>query len=214
MQRRSDDMTLFRCIVFLQFTTTVALGQLAQEPNPAGLPKEPEALARSLYQQVVARHPLGVPYGADMKVFAPYLSKALLHRFDLNDACFADWHRQNPAPNLKPPVGSIEDGLFSGANEEAEPQAFHIERTESEKDGSFRVRVRLTRGAAPENPLIWRVAAVVVPESGRFVVDDVIYLKDEARDVDSRLSEYLSAGCDGARWVGYGGRRNDVKQQR
>ena len=77
------------------------------------------------------------------------------------------------------------------------------ERNQS-KDGSFRVYVRLTWGTPPEKPLIWRVAAIVVRENGHFVVDDVIYLKDKDRDVDSRLSEYLSAGCDGPRWVGYG----------
>jgi hypothetical protein len=195
-------MNLLRYIIFMQFATIGALGQPARQSNPSSLPNRPEALVRSLYRQVVARHPLGIPYGADMKIFAPYLSKTLLHRFDLNDACFADWRRQNPDPSLKPPVGLIENGLFSGGNEEAEPRAFHIERMESEGDGSFRVYVRLAWGAPPEKPLIWRVAAVVVRENGHFVVDDVLFLKDKDQEVDSRLSETLAAGCDGTRWIG------------
>jgi hypothetical protein len=60
-------------------------------------------------------------------------------------------------------------------------------------------------------PLVWHAAAIVVRESDHFVLDDVIYLKDENRDIESRLSEYLSAGCDGPRWVGRGEHPSDVK---
>lgn len=39
------------------------------------------------------------PIGADnMRVFAPYLSKALLHRIDLAMACDDDWARQKSRP--------------------------------------------------------------------------------------------------------------------
>lgn len=43
---------------------------------------------------------------------------------------------------------------------------------------------------------------------------DVIYLKDSPKDVDVRLSEYLSQGCDGPRWVGFDNHQNDQKQQK
>lgn len=172
------------------------------QDRPSGLLNQPDKLVSSLYEQVVARHPLGIPYGDDRTVFAPYLSKSLLHRFDLNNACFADWRRQNPDPSLKPPIGLIENGLFSGSNEKAEPQAFHVERTETGKDGSSRVYVKLTWEAPPDKPLTWYVAAVVIHESGPLVVDDVLYLKNQNGDVESRLSRDLSSGCDGPRWVG------------
>jgi hypothetical protein len=202
-------MRRLRCVCFLPLLTVLVWGQGAPQSKPSPLPNQPDALVNSLYEQVVARHPLGVPYGADMKVFAPYLSKALLHRFDQTNACFADWHRQNPDPNMKPPVGLIESGVFSGGNEEAEPQAFHIEKTESENDGSSRVYVKLTLGAAPpEKPLIWYVAAVVVRENGRPVVEDVLFLKDNDREIDARLSEALATGCNGTRWVGEGGHQH------
>jgi hypothetical protein len=167
-------------------------------------------MARNLYREVVARHPVGIPGDPDMKIFAPYLSKALLHRIDLAIACSADEARQHPDPHLKPEIAWLEAGLFSGDDEQASPRTFHIERTQSEKNGSFRVYVRLTWGS-PASPWIWRVAAIAVLEDGHFVVDDVIYLKDENRDVDSRLSEYLSSGCDGGRWVGRGKSPNDLK---
>ena len=197
-------MNLLRSILLLQFATTLALGRATPQEKPASLPDQPEALVQSLYTEVVARHPIGIPRDADMKIFAPYLSKALLHRIDVAHACAADYDRQYPDPNLKPPFAWLEAGLFSGDDEQAEPRSFQIERTQSEADGSFRVYVRLTWGTPPEKPLIWRVAAVVVQEDGHFVLDDVVYLKDENRQVDGRLSEYLSAGCDGAHWVGYG----------
>lgn len=48
------------------------------------------------------------------------------------------------------------------------------------------------------------MAAAVVKGNGRFVVDDVIFLKDEETlDVESRLSETLTAGCNGSHWIGY-----------
>jgi hypothetical protein len=48
-----------------------------------------------------------------MKVFAPYLSKALPHKFDLSDACVKDWQRQNTDLSAKPSIGLIENGIFS-----------------------------------------------------------------------------------------------------
>jgi hypothetical protein len=203
-----------RLILLLLFATTLAPGEPVHQNKPTSLPNGPEALVRSLYMQVVVRHPLGVPEGENMKIFAPYLSKALLHRLDLAIACVDDWHRQNPEPHLKPDLGWLELGPFSGDNERASPQTFLIERTQSEKNGSFRVDVRLTWSATHEKPFTWRVAVVVVRENGHFVVNDVIYLKDEELSVEDRLSEDLSAGCDGSHWVGSRDQRNGQNQQK
>jgi len=160
-----------------------------------------ESLVQSLYAEVVARHPLGISVGGQLKVFAPYLSKALLHRIDVANTCMDDWDRQHQDPNAKPP--GLEDGLFTGSDMRAEPHAFHIERVSTEKDGSTHVYVRLTRNEPGESPWIWRVAAILTRENSHLVVDDIIYLKDKPRDVEYRLSEYLSDGCDGPHWVGH-----------
>jgi len=144
-------MTPLRCIILLQFTTTLALGQPIHQRKPASLPKQPEALVRSLYQKVAARQTVGIPHGADMKIFAPYLSKTLRHRIQLARACGNDWFRQHPGRSLKPPFVWLEAGLFSGANERTDPNAFVIEKAQSEKDGSFRVFVRLRGGKPPSN---------------------------------------------------------------
>jgi hypothetical protein len=203
-------MTLLRCIILLQFGAALALGQASKQSKPGNLSKPPEALVRSLYQEVVALHPLGVSVGGHLKVFAPYLSKALLQRINVANACVDDWYQQNPDPSSKPP--GLEDGLFTGDDERAEPRAFDIEKSQSEKDGSIRVYVKLTRDEPGESPWLWRVAAVVVRDNGSFVVDDVIWLKDHPQDADVRLSEYLSQGCDGAHWVGYRDLQNHPKK--
>ena len=95
-------MNLLRCVLFLLLTTTLAFGQAVGHSKHVSLPNDPEAFVRSFYQQVVARHPVGIPRGVDMKIFAPYLSKALLHKIDLAIACSYDWDRKHPDPNVKP----------------------------------------------------------------------------------------------------------------
>jgi hypothetical protein len=190
-------MKRLRCVVLLPLLTAWAIGQ--------PVTNQPEAVVRSLYHEVVVRHPVGIPHGADWKIFAPYLSEPLLHRIDLAHDCARDWNRQNQGRILKAPFGWGEAGLFSGGDEKASPGDFQIERAQAEKDGSFRVDVKLTFRPS-DGPGSWRVEAVVVRENGRLVVDDVLYLKDKGGDVESRLSEVLSAGCSGPRWVGYGNR--------
>jgi hypothetical protein len=74
---------------------------------------------------------------------------------------------------------------------------------ESENDGSFGAYITLTEGNPPEKPWTWQVADIVTQEGGRYVIDDVIFLKDKDIDTESRLSEILAKGCDGPRWVGY-----------
>jgi hypothetical protein len=139
-----------------------------------------------------------------MKTFAPYLSKSLLRRIDVALACEDDYYRRRQNTNEKPEIDWLEFGLFTGGNEKVSPRAFHVERTQSDKDGSLRVYVRLTWGTLSK-PWIWRVAAIVVQENNHFVVDDVVFLKDENTLEDElRLSEIMTAGCNGSRWIGYG----------
>lgn len=190
MKRHAGLLALIAALVWGQ--------AVAQSPPPSA--ERADVMVGRLYAQVVARQPRGTLAGADRKIFAPYLSKALLHRFDLNDACIGDWLRKYPDPNLKPP-GPFEDGLFSGSSEKGHPKDFHIERTEPGKDGSFRVYVKLTW--LDPYDLTWYVAAVAVPENGRLVLDNVLYLKNKKGDVEYRMWDVLSAGCNGARWVGY-----------
>jgi hypothetical protein len=168
------------------------------------LPNQPEALVTSLYQQVVARAPGGIPEGTDWKIFAPYMSKTLLHRIDLALACDNDWFRQNQGQMVKAPFGWSESGLFSGANEETDPHTFQIVRTQTDNEGLIHVHLKLTWEDPPAKSFSWPVAAILTRENGRLLLNDVVYLKDEATnmDTDYRLSQALSEGCRDGRWVG------------
>jgi hypothetical protein len=174
-------------VCLLPLPTVPAYGQAVPQGYSSVPTAQAEAMVASFYREVVARQPIA--YMGDPNVFRPYFSKALLQRFDDNAACFADWGRQNPGTTDKPPFGQLEMGVYSGSDERSHPRTFHIERTESAVDGSSRVYVKLTY-AEPTFKLLWHVAALVVRENGRPVVDDVIYLADTDHD-EARLSEIL-----------------------
>jgi hypothetical protein len=127
----------------------------------------------------------------------------LLHTIAQARACGHDYFRQHPQKNVKPPFAWGEFGLFSGADDRSGPHTFQIEKIESDNDGTFRAYVKLTEGDPPEKPWTWRVAAVLVSEDKHFAINDVIFLKDKDIDHETRLSEILTSGCDGSRWVGY-----------
>jgi hypothetical protein len=178
------------------------LGRLAGQVQPIRASEPALALVRSLYAQVVSLHPIGVTWGFEMTTFAPFLSKDLHHRIDQTAACEADFFRQYPQTDMKPSFGWLELGLFTGDGENAGPSAFQIERTQQQKDGTVRVYVTLTHAESDERPWTWRVAAIARREDSRYVIDDVVYLKDKNSPSDARLSKILSSGCDGPRWVG------------
>jgi hypothetical protein len=200
-------MKHFCSVVLLLVVTAYALGQLTRQSQASNPPSGPALVVKNLYRDVIARHPVGIPSGANMRSFAPYLSKSLVHRIDSARACSQDWMRQNQGQVLKAPFAWGEAGLFSGGDEKASPGSFRIERTEAEKDGSFRVDVELMYRPS-DGPGIWHVEAVVVREGGHLVVDDVIFLKNKDSGPqtpgESRLSGILSQGCDGPHWVGGG----------
>jgi hypothetical protein len=182
--------------------TSLGHGQLPHEHDQVGLPRQAEIPVRGLYRRLVSQQIEGFPTPKRMKVLSLYLSNSLIHRINQARACRDDWFRLHPKNDEKAPSTWFEFGLFSGYDDRGHPQAFQIEKTESEEDGSFRVYVRLTEGPQ-EKPWNWQVAASVIRENGRFVIDDVIFLKDKDFDTESRLSEILQRGCDGPHWVGY-----------
>jgi len=198
--RISDLSGPVTCVSLLLLPTTSACGQAVPRGTPSIPTAQGEAVVASLYKEVVTRHPIAGM--GDPKIFARYFSKGLLRRFDDNTACLSDWYRQNPGTTDKPPFGQLEMGVYSGSDEESSPQTFHIEKTESGKDGSSRVYVKLTY-TEPALKLRWYVAAVVVREIGQPVVDDVIYLRDKDHPDEGRLSQVLTgSGCKGSRYRG------------
>jgi hypothetical protein len=199
-------MMTIRYVAVLFLITSLGHGQFSQEHEQAALSRQAEVTIGRFYQQLVSDPVEGIPTPKRMKVLSPYLSSSLIHRINQARACRDDWFRVHPKNDEKAPSTWFEIGLFSGYDDRGEPHAFQVEKTESEEDGSFRVYVRLTEGPR-EKPWHWEVAAIVIRENGRLVIDDVVFLKDKDVDTESRLSEVLTTrGCDGSRWVGYGDR--------
>ena len=190
-------MKYAHCAGVVLITTWLSLGSANAQDDLSPSLHTPQIVVQSLYDQVLKRHPIGIPYGDDATVFTPYLSHALIERLNSSMACVADWYRRNPDPNLKPVVGLLDTGVFSGDDERAEPTAFQIDRIKVERAGRSRVDVKLTWTDPATDPWIWYVAVILVPENDHLAVDDVLYLKKRHGKVFSTLTGRLAFGCKG-----------------
>jgi len=186
--------------VLLCFAAAWGLTAEAQTTEHMKLASRPEETVSSLYREVQTHAPSGLLSDADKRLFSPYLSKSLLRKIDLAEACEKDWNRQNGGQVIKAPFAWSEFGMFSGANERTSPGTFHIQSFRKAHDGSLQIVVRLTyrRG---DGSGTWRVIDHVIQEEGRFVLDDVLFPKDDSEN-GSTLVGRLSKGCKGPRWVG------------
>jgi hypothetical protein len=149
---------------------------------------------------------MGVPYGAAKTAIWPLLSKRLTKALETRDACDQDWQRKHR--NANPPVkapGFYEDGLFSGSNEMGYVNGALVGATKVQADGSYLVTVKLwsylgTEDLTQRTGKIyrWRVAARVMSEDGRFVVDDILGFKG-VFDYDKSvyMSRMITSGCSG-----------------
>ena len=182
-------------------TAISAFGQSEPKAQPPSSVSASKTMVRALYHKVVIYHPYSLLDGANVKIFSPYLSESLFHKIQSARACSRDWFRQNQGKAVKAPFAWSEFGIFSGGNERDSPGSFKIENVQAEGDGSFRADVLLTYMPA-DGPGSWHVSVTIVRQNNHLVVDDVIYLKDQPEDVEERLSQILSEGCDGSHWVG------------
>jgi hypothetical protein len=193
-------MNLILNAVLFCFAAAWGLTATAQTAEQVKSANRPEATVRSLYREVQIRAPSGLLRGADMRIFAPYLSKSLRRKIDLAEACERDWVLQNRGQVVKAPFAWTEFGMFSGANERTSPGKFYIESIRKDDDGSFQIVVGLMYRPG-DGSGSWRVTDHVIQEDGRFVLDDVLFPKEGPED-GSTLTGRLSEGCKGPRWVG------------
>ena len=169
----------------------------AQKPQPADV-------VQKLYREVVARHPMGVPHGADKTSIWPFLSKRLISAFETRNACDKDWDRKHPYSEEHPmkPPGFYEDGLFSGSDELGYINGAELGSTKEQSDGSYLVYVKLWSYLDMGEPSLrssgkiyrWQVAARVTSEDGKFVVDDILLFN---YDKSVYMSKMLTSGCRG-----------------
>lgn len=163
---------------------------------------QPEDVVRQLYREIVKRHPLGIPKGTNRTAIWPFLSSDLRNRLDTAQRCERDYFRQHKKKNEKPEFPWLEDGLFSGGNEEALPTSAVVKNAEQQHDGTIRVNVELSYKETPTTfAWRWKVAAIVKAEAGRYVVDEIVQFGEEPRQEIKTSAAF--AKCRGARWVGY-----------
>lgn len=192
----------YQGFVLLFLITISANAQAAPKKQPSGSINTPTTMVNALYHNVVLHHPYSLLEGPNAKIFLHYLSESLSRKIQSARDCSQDWFRQNQGKAAKAPFAWSEFGIFSGYNERDSPGSFNIESIQAESDGSFRADVLLTYIPA-DGPGSWHVSVRIVQQHNRPVVDDVTYLRDQPGDSEKRLSEILSEGCDGARWVGH-----------
>ena len=163
-----------------------------------------------LYQEIVAHHPLGIPTGAEMATLRPFLSKRLTQQLQSARACQDDYARHHSTADRIRTPGWLASGLFSGEGTHASPIEALVLRKEKQSDGSFLVpvqlepansRIDLSHGrSAVHGDYDWLVEARVIPEGGRYVVDDVRIFDRFDTDGPSRLLSNSFTGCDGPHW--------------
>ena len=187
--------------LFLLLCSLLILGHAGEAQSGGSLPK-PTVVVQRLYDQVIVRHPLGIPSGDNWKIFSPFLSRGLIRAIGLARSCETDWAQRYQGKTIKEPFAWGELGIFSGAEELSEPSSFQVRSTESIRDGSFRVHVRLTESPPNDKPWSWDVEVYLKMEQRRLVVDDVVFLKGDDVPTEDRLSEILKEGCKGSHWVG------------
>jgi hypothetical protein len=191
---------------------TGSAGRLSDLPALLDQPAVTDGVQK-LYSEIVALHPIGIPTGAEMTAIRPFLSKRLAEQIQTAQACQEDYFGQlHTKGNAMGPAWQ-KWGIFSGDDKRALPTYSIVDRKEPQKDGSFMVfafieydhtnlghKPRPASGYPPDQE--WRVAAKVVAEDGRYVVDDVRIFDGLSTDGPSHLLSDLFAGCDGSHWIG------------
>jgi hypothetical protein len=194
---RGATIVRLTCIFVLLPLATCSGQSTAQETQPSDV-------VQKLYQEVVTRHPLGVPTGAARTAIWPLLRKRLIKGFDTRDACDRDWDRQhqNSDVPLKAP-GFYE--AFSGWYENGYINGAAVGRTKRQTDGSYLVYVGVWSYLDDGDPELrthrtshWQVGVRVISEDGKFVVDDILGFKG-VFDYDKSvwMSKMITAWCHG-----------------
>ena len=161
---------------------------------------------RVFYNYIVQYHPLGLPEGPAKRVLWPLLSKRLVQELTSLEACEDDYYRRYGEMlrknQYKPGTPWLEEGLFSGPDETANPARFTI--LGSEPIGSNRIEVHLKFTfedvySGNHDDFDYEGLATVLLEDGRFVIDDFVtfYMNDELRRLSDGYPE-----CKDGHWIG------------
>jgi hypothetical protein len=178
--------------------------------SDAGLSQTAAETVRVFYNNILRYRPLGLPTGAARTALWPLLSNRLMRELEDLEACDDDYYRRYGAMlkrnHDKPGTPWLEDGLFSGPDEEANPAKFTILGSRAIGGNRFEVHVKFTfeqtedcGEGRPCEHFDFEGLATVAEESGQFVIDDFTSL-DHNYDL-RRLSDGFEQCRDG-KWVG------------
>ena len=196
------------------FVQTGSTDRLSGLPHLLDLPAVTGGVS-DLYQKIVAKHPIGIPQGADKTAVWPFLSRRLTQQLETARACQDDYFRQQSAAGTTSKPAWMTSDLFSGEDERTAPYFVNIVHKKPLKDGFFAVELdAVERDVTGKNDSIiaggirayrvkrdWPIIATVVLENQRFVVDDIRIFELDTDGPSHSLSETF-AGCDGPRWTG------------
>jgi hypothetical protein len=190
---------------------TGSAGRLSDLPALLDQPSITDGV-RMLYDEIVARHPIGIPAGPAKAALLPLMSKRLSEQLETAQACEEDYFKQQQATDGAPKPSWLRSGLFSGDGERASPIYSLPVRKEPQGDSSFLVYVDLAHEYSGlgngysylngHKVQMWRVVARVVSANGRFVVDDVRIFDNDSTDGPSHLLSDAFVGCGGRHWTG------------
>ena len=174
----------------------------------SNVPQSALDAVRVFYTRITRYQPLGIPYGTAKKALWPLLSRRLAAELESFQACDDDYYRRYGeilrANTYKPATPWLEDGLFTGPNDAADPIKFSILDSRAAGENRVDVHLRFTQkddgyGHPPSYYFAEGVVTAVL-ENNRWVIDDFVamYENDELR----RLSDGYPEACKGGRWVG------------
>jgi hypothetical protein len=181
------------------------ISEPSQERGKSGL--SPVDVVRDFYTYIIKYRPLGIPNGQAKKALWPLMSKRLVRELETLQSCEDHYFRRYGeylrANQLKPGVGWLEDGLFSGTNEAASPSRFSILSSKAVGENRVNVHLKFAHkqtyccGYPPQYEHYEGVVTVIL-EGDRFVVDDFLPLGVTPL---RRLSDGYP-DCKGGEWVG------------
>jgi hypothetical protein len=190
-----------------RYKTKFCIEACIREPVPVHDNTSREALAAVVvfYSHITKYKPLGIPTGPARKALWPLLSKRLASELDTFQACDDDYYRRygdvDKANHYKPATPWLEDGLFSGSEEEADPTKFSILDSKAIGENRVDVHLRFTVQWADksETDLRYEGLVTVILEHNRWIVDDFVPMGQN--DDLHRLSDGFPE-CEDGHWVG------------
>lgn len=162
---------------------------------------------RFFYTNIIQFHPLGLPQAQAKNALWPLLSQRLVQELDSLQACEDDYYRRYGeilrANQYKPATPWLEEGLFSGSDEAADPIEFTILGSRAIGKSRAEVHLGFTYGQTyccgePTEHGHYEGLVTTILENNRWLIDDFVAM--DANNSLDRLSDGYPQ-CKDGKWV-------------